>query len=342
MSARRQSKPPATTVASAPAQTKNMTASVARAGLNQAPAGQTQTTVDRSQFDDRPAFTVGDILGQSSRHICETGQRTARYRYFDPRLQRPQRLRDPQPGDLRRRLSGHATGRAIPKRLDRSSRLRRNRCHQGSVVGALWQLCDRRCAQFSDKAWRHDRRNRVWSGWRELRISRQLSGGWQEGRQLRSFAVCERRAGDGFIGNSWFNTQTVNFLATWQATWDDRFTVKFINNDLDTRLPIRSSLNQFQQNPFQQGCATGATAAPGCGTVKLFNNGFNTAAGTSNETAEQAGLGRDDRRTLSAGGGSMISTIRRPGEINSFSTTGTSISRPVRPAQLETFRRTII
>ncbi len=70
---------------------------------------------------------------------------------------------------------------------------------------------------------------------------------------------------------------------------------------MSIRLPIRSSLNQFEQNPFQQGCATGATVAIGCGTVKLFNNGFNTAAGTSSETAEQAGLGRDDRRTIVGG-----------------------------------------
>ena len=36
--------------------------------------------------------------------------------------------------------------------------------------------------------------------------------------------------GDGYIGNSWFNTQTVNFLGTLQATPDDRFTFKLINN----------------------------------------------------------------------------------------------------------------
>ncbi len=63
----------------------------------------------------------------------------------------------------------------------------------------------------------------------------------------------------GSSGNSWFNTQTVNFLGTFQATPDDRFTVKFINNNLDTRLPIRLSLNQFYQNPFQQGCTWAET-----------------------------------------------------------------------------------
>ena len=93
----------------------------------------------------------------------------------------------------------------------------------------------------------------------------------------------------------------MNFLGTLQATPDDRFTVKFINNDLSTRLPLRLSLNQFYQNPFQRGCATGATATLGCGTVTLFNNGFNTVAGTDKETAVQAGLGRNDRRTIVGG-----------------------------------------
>ena len=65
------------------------------------------------------------------------------------------------------------------------------------------------------------------------------------------------RAATATSSNSWFNTQTVNFLGTLQATPDDRFTVKFINNDLDTRLPIRLSLNQYYQNPFQQGCDDG-------------------------------------------------------------------------------------
>ena len=65
----------------------------------------------------------------------------------------------------------------------------------------------------------------------------------------------------------------MNFLGTLHATPDDRFTVKFINNNLDTRLPIRLSLNQYYQNPFQQGCDMAGVA--GCGSVSLFNNGFN-------------------------------------------------------------------
>ena len=104
--------------------------------------------------------------------------------------------------------------------------------------------------------------------------------------------------GDGFIQNSWFNTQTVNFLATLQATPDDRFTVKFINNDLDTRLPIRLSLNQYYQNPFQQGCDMAGVT--GCGSVSLLQQRLQRPQETP-ITAVQAGLGRDDRRTIVGG-----------------------------------------
>ena len=38
---------------------------MARALLYQAPTGQTETTIDRSQFDNRPAVTVADVLRES-------------------------------------------------------------------------------------------------------------------------------------------------------------------------------------------------------------------------------------------------------------------------------------
>jgi len=102
--------------------------------------------------------------------------------------------------------------------------------------------------------------------------------------------------GDGWIANSRFNTQTESMLASYHATPNDVFTYKFINNNVDTQLPIRLSLTQFQQNPFQRGCTVASGAAPGCATASLFVNG---AAGTTvAQTAGQAGLGRDDRRTI--------------------------------------------
>ncbi|MGH6644055.1 MAG: TonB-dependent receptor family protein, partial [Bradyrhizobium sp.] len=127
-------------------------------------------------------------------------------------------------------------------------------------------------------------------------LNNYLAAGKKVGNFEGSLFASDAR-GDGFIQNSWFNTQTVNFLGTLQATPDDRFTVKFINNELSTRLPIRLSLNQYTQNPFQAGCEAAGVA--GCGSVSLFNNGFNGAR--SAVTAVQAGLGRNDRRTIVGG-----------------------------------------
>jgi hypothetical protein len=72
-----------------------------------------------------------------------------------------------------------------------------------------------------------------------------------------------------------------------------------IDNILGTGLPIRLSFSQFQTNPFQHGCAIALTAVPGCATVNLFQNGFSNP--TVPETAEEAKLGRHDRRTIVGG-----------------------------------------
>ncbi|WP_348269646.1 TonB-dependent receptor [Edaphobacter paludis] len=98
--------------------------------------------------------------------------------------------------------------------------------------------------------------------------------------------------------NNSFNTITANILATFMATPKDRFTIKFIDNDLDTNLSIRLSRAQYQMNPLQKGCEayTAVAAANGCASVSLFTNGYN---GTKvSFTAAQAGLGRHDRRTI--------------------------------------------
>src|SRR6202022_889726 len=63
--AQRTTRTPAATTSSAPAQARNVTASAAVANLYQAPAGQTATTIDRSRFDNRPSFSVGDVLRDS-------------------------------------------------------------------------------------------------------------------------------------------------------------------------------------------------------------------------------------------------------------------------------------
>ncbi|MFK5597772.1 TonB-dependent receptor family protein [Methylobacterium sp. HMF5984] len=105
--------------------------------------------------------------------------------------------------------------------------------------------------------------------------------------------------GNGYQGHASFDTQTVNLLASYTPSPDDRFTLKVIDNVVSTGLPARASLNQFTLNPYQRGCETAATAAPGCATVAILRNGI--FGRTVAVTADEGGFGRDDRRTVVAG-----------------------------------------
>nr|WP_245309756.1 TonB-dependent receptor [Bradyrhizobium jicamae] len=279
--------------------TAGITPSVARALLYQAPAGQTETTIDRSQFDNRPAFSVADVLrespgisvkqgngprdigisirGSNARNgfgirnlvIFEDGfpvtqpDGLSRSDLIDPKAYA---AIDVIRGPSSALYGNYATGGAL------NFRLRPGRTIDGVEYGV--------------------------EGGSFGYLNNYLAAGKKVGNFEYSLFTSDAR-GDGFIGNSWFNTQTVNFLGTLHATPDDRFTVKFINNNLDTRLPLRQTLTQYYQNPFQQGCTTGGNLALGCPTVSLFNNGFNGL--TTPQTATEAGLGRFDRRTIVGG-----------------------------------------
>ncbi|MBR0739518.1 TonB-dependent receptor [Bradyrhizobium liaoningense] len=286
---------------SAPDQNRTLTAGAARDGLNQAPAGQTATTIDRSQFDNRPAFSVSDVLRDSPGISVKQGNgpRDFGISIRGSNARNGFAIRNlvifedgfpvTQPDGLSRSdlIDPHAYG-AIDVIRGPSSALYGN-----YATGGALNFRTRPGGTIDGVEYGVD-------GGSYGYLNNYLAAGKKVGNFESSLFASDVR-GDGYIGNSWFNTQTVNFLGTLQATPDDRFTVKIINNDLSTRLPIRQSLNQYYLNPFQQGCATGATAAPGCGTVRLFNNGFNATAGTDVETAVQAGLGRNDRRTIVGG-----------------------------------------
>jgi iron complex outermembrane receptor protein len=295
-SAKRQSRPP---VATASAQTKNVTASAAAASLYQAPAGQTETTIDRSQFDNRPSFSVSDVLRDSPGISVKQGNgpRDIGISIRGSNARSTFAIRNivifddgfpvTQPDGLSRTdlIDPRAYG-AIDVIRGPSSALYGN-----YATGGALNFRTRPGGTIDGVEYGVD-------GGSFGYLNNYLTAGKKVGNFEGSLFASDAR-GDGFIGNSWFNTQTVNFLGTLQATPDDRFTFKLINNDLSTRLPLRLSLNQYNQNPFQQGCATGATAALGCGTVSLFKNGFNGSKDT--ETAVQAGLNRDDRRTIVGG-----------------------------------------
>jgi iron complex outermembrane recepter protein len=300
-SARRQIRQTAATPASAPVEAANVTPSAALANLYQAPNGQTATTIDRSQFDDRPAFSVADVLRDSPGISVKQGNgpRDFGISIRGSNARNGFGIRNivifddgfpvTQPDGLSRSdlIDPHAY-RAIDVIRGPSSALYGNYATGGALDFRTRLGRDINGFEYGVE------------GGSFGYLNNYLSAGKKVGNFEYSFFGSDVR-GDGYISNSWFNTQTVNFLSTLQATPDDRLTFKLIHNDLSAHLPIRLSLNQYYLNPFQQGCATGATAAPGCGTVTLFNNGFNTAAGTDRETAVQAGLGRNDRRTIVGG-----------------------------------------
>jgi iron complex outermembrane receptor protein len=273
----------------------------ARQAFVQAPNGQTETTIDRGQFEERPSFSIGDILHDSPGISIKQGNgpRDVGISIRGSNARNGFGIRNlvifddgfpvTQPDGLSRSdlIDPHAYG-AIDVIRGPSSALYGN-----YATGGALNFRTRPGGEIDGLEYGVE-------GGSFGYLNNYLVAGKKVGTFEGSLFASDVR-GDGFISNSWFNTQTVNFLGTLKATWDDRFTVKFINNDLTTRLPIRLSLNQYNQNPFQQGCVTGATAALGCGTVTLLNNGFNKSAGTDVETALQAGLGRDDRRTILGG-----------------------------------------
>ena len=130
-------------------------------------------------------------------------------------------------------------------------------------------------------------------------LNNYVSAGTKTGNFEGSVFISDVR-GDGYYGYSTFDTQTINMLLTYRPTTSDTITVKAIDNELDTELPFRMSLNQFKQNPFQKGCKTNATKAAGCATNPFSATG-NTSGPNSNavlQTAEEAGANRDDRRTI--------------------------------------------
>jgi iron complex outermembrane receptor protein len=296
---RTQAKPPAPNATTAVSQVAPITPTAAREALNQAPAGQTATTVDRSQFDNRPSFSVGDVLRDSPGISVKQGN--------GPRdIGISIRGSNARNGFGIRNLVIFEDGFPVtqPDGLSRSDLI------DPRAYGAIDVIRGPSSALYGNYATGGALNFRTRPGGTIDGVEYGVDGGSfgylnnyvAAGKKVGNFEsslFMSDARGNGYIGNSWFNTQTVNWLGTLQATPDDRLTVKLINNDLSIRLPIRSSLNQFYQNPFQQGCANGTTAAPGCGTVTLFNNGFNGTKDT--ETAVQAGLGRNDRRTIVGG-----------------------------------------
>lgn len=273
------------------------TAGAGAGGLYRAPNGQTATTIDRSRFDNRPAFSVADILRESPGISVKQGNgpRDLGISIRGSNARNGFGIRNmvifddgfpvTQPDGLSRSdlIDPHAYG-AVDVIRGPSSALYGNDATGGAI-------------NFRTRLGREiDGFEYGVDGGSFGYLNNYFTAGKKVGNFEYSLFGSDVR-GDGYIQNSWFNTQTVNFLGALQASPDDRLTFKLIHNDLATRLPVRLSMNQYNQNPFQTGCETPGTS--GCGTVSLFNNGFN---GTRTpQTAIVAGLGRDDRRTIVGG-----------------------------------------
>lgn len=101
---------------------------------------------------------------------------------------------------------------------------------------------------------------------------------------------------DGATGHSGYETGTINAYGTYALGDHDRVAAKLIYNEGEFRLSTRLSYNQYLANPYQQGCAAAATAAPGCGTISVLVNGINGARIA--QTAAEGDLARNDRRTI--------------------------------------------
>jgi iron complex outermembrane receptor protein len=266
------------------------------AGAPGIPPGQTITTVNRDRFKDMPAFSIGDVLqdspgidikqGNGPRDVGISIRGSNAPNGFGIRnvvvledgfpVTQPDGLSrtditDPHAysgidvyrGPSSAWFGNYATGGAINFRTRTGAQI--NGFEFGSEVGSFGYF------------------------------NNYLALGRKTGPLEYSLFVSDVR-GDGFIANSAFNTPTVNFLGSYAVTPNDLVTAKIISNFVGTQLPIRLSLSQFEQNPFQKGCSIASTAAPGCATVALFANGL--SAPTEAQTAQQAGLGRHDYRNI--------------------------------------------
>jgi iron complex outermembrane receptor protein len=260
------------------------------------PAGQPITRVDRSRFINAPAFSIGDVLQDSPGISVKQGNgpRDVGISIRGSNARNGFGIRNivvledgfpvTQPDGLSRTdITDPHAYKGVDVYRGPSSALFGNYATGGAVNFHTRAGADINGFEYGSDAGSFGYFNNY------LALGRKLGPA-----EFSLFASDVR--GDGYIANGRFNTQTANALASWQATPDDRLTFKFIDNHLDTRLPLRLSLVQFQQNPFQRGCTTAAGAAPGCATANLFANGF--SAPTVPQTAEQAGFNRHDRRDI--------------------------------------------
>src|SRR5262249_10898548 len=219
-------RPPANPPPSAASLTAGITPSVARALLYQAPAGQTETTIDRSLFENRPAFSIADVLRDSPGISVKQGNgpRDIGISIRGSNARNGFGIRNlvifddgfpvTQPDGLSRTdlIDPHAYG-AIDVIRGPSSALYGN-----YATGGALNFRTRPGGTINGVEYGTE-------GGSFGYLNNYVNAGQKVGNFEASLFASDVR-GNGFIQNSWFNTQTVNFLATLKATPDDRLTFK--------------------------------------------------------------------------------------------------------------------
>ena len=187
---------------------------MARALLYQAPTGQTETTIDRSQFDNRPAFSVGDVLRESPGISVKQGN--------GPRdIGISIRGSNARNGFGIRNLVIFDDGFPVtqPDGLSRSDLI------DPRAYGAIDVIRGPSSALYGNYATGGALNFRTRPGGTIDGVEYGVDGGsfgylnnyLAAGKKVGNFEgslFASDARGDGFIGNSWFNTQTVNFLGT--------------------------------------------------------------------------------------------------------------------------------
>ena len=290
--------PSNTTAGDGKATTLNAVVVSGQRAANRGAAGQTVTSVDRSQFENTPAANIGDVLALSPgvTYLQGNGPRDASISVRGSNERQTFGIRNvkvfedgfpvTQPDGLSRTdltdphaygsidvfqgpssawYGNYATGGAI------DFHTRQGRDIQGVEAGADFGSYD----YYNDYV---------------------TAGGRGERYEYSAFLSNVR--GNPVTAHTDYDTVTENLLLTLLATPTDRVTLKLINNDLDANLSLRLSLNQYRQNPYQKDCA--ALAGSGCASISVFGNGFNGTT-KQNLSPEQADLGRHDRRTIVGG-----------------------------------------
>ncbi|HUO44985.1 MAG TPA: TonB-dependent receptor plug domain-containing protein, partial [Burkholderiales bacterium] len=203
------------------------------------PSGQTVTTIDRDKYKNSPAFTIGDVLtltpgvtvtqGNGPRDISVSVRGSNARQTFG--IRNIQVFEDgfpvTQPDGLARTdlIDPHSYGN-IDVYQGPSSALFGNYATGGAINFQTRPGDDIRGAELSLDAGSYGYRNEYVT-----------VGNKKDQHEYTLFA--SHVSGDGSTDHTGFNTTTENFIATYAPTAADKYTFKFVNNDLDTDLSIR-------------------------------------------------------------------------------------------------------